>query len=122
MASAATLHVDPITFGDMLEREGLDRNADFHAEDAHWGMWMPCSDLPTVGKASIYPATIVNKGNQVRVVVNNYDIGSLAANALPEAVEALSAYGGKQAPAYIYSTGSGRQSDSVYVFKPKGKR
>jgi hypothetical protein len=118
MASAATLFVEPISFGDMLEREGLDRNADFHEEDAHWGMWMPSCDLPQIGNASIYPATIVNKRKEVRVVINNYDVASINPKALPEAVKALKAYGGQQAPAYVYTSGSGAVDYSVYVFKP----
>jgi hypothetical protein len=118
MANATTLFVDPITFSDMLQREGLQRDADFHEEEAHWGLWMPTTDLPQVGKANIYPATIINKGDQVRVIVNNHDLGAIEPRALPEAVEALSAYGGLKAPAYLAASGSGAKTNSVYVFKP----
>jgi hypothetical protein len=117
MASAATLFVDPISFSEMLVREGLDANADFHEADAHWGMWMPTADLPVVGDATVYPAKIVNKGNTVRVIINEYDVGAIDPKQLAEAVKALKAYGGKEAPAYVYSSIAAKQ-DSVYVFKP----
>jgi hypothetical protein len=118
MSSAATLFVDPITFSEMLVREGLDPNSNFHEEETHWGLWLPTVDLPTVGDAAVYPAKIVNKGDAVRVIINNYDLGAIEPRALPEAVQALKAYGGKEAPAYLYSSVAAK-IDSVYVFKPK---
>jgi hypothetical protein len=122
MASAATLFIDPITFSQMYEREGLPANTILREDDVTWDLWMPTTDLPEINNGSLYPAKLINNGSQVRVVVNGYDLGAIEQNALPEAVEALRAYGGSEAPCYVKGSNIKSRTDSVYVVKPRETR
>jgi hypothetical protein len=119
MASASTLFIDPITFDEMYKREGLPSNTILREDDLTWDLWMPTTDLPEIEGASLYPAKLVNKGSEVRVVVNGYDLGAIEPRALSDAVEALRAYGGNQAPAYVKGSNIKARTDSVYVIKPQ---
>jgi hypothetical protein len=121
MASAATFFVDPITYDEMYERTNLPSNTILREDDVTWDMWLPTTDLTPVGNAHLYPCKIVNKGNEVRVIINGYDVGALDTRCLPDAVEALSAHDGQEAPAYLHASGRGK-NDTLYVVKPPQHR
>lgn len=118
MGNATTLFVDPLTLHEMFERENLPKGTIFREDNLHWGLWVKSTNLPAVEGANLYPAAILNNGNEVRVIVNGYDLGAIEPRALPEAVEALRAYGGKKAPAYVRANNGRSKTDSVYVIKP----
>jgi len=122
MASALTLFVDPITYDEMFERTALPGSTILREDDVTWEMWLPTTDLPAVDQASLYPCKIVNNGTEVRVLVNGYDVGALGEQCLPEAVEALQAHGGQEAPGYLNASQSKAKTDTLYVIKPQHLR
>jgi hypothetical protein len=108
----------PITFQEMYQREGLASNTIMREDEVTWDLWMPSTNLAEVENASLYPGKIVNTGDAVRVFVNGRNIGAIEPRALPEAVEALRAYGGQEAPAYVKGSNTKGRTNSVFVVKP----
>jgi hypothetical protein len=122
MASAATLHVDPITYEQMYQRTQLPANTILREDEVTWNVWMPTADLTPVGDAHLYPCKIVNTGTAVRVIINGHDVGALDERCLGDAVEALKAHNGKEAPGYLHASSRKGKTDNIYVVKPPSHR
>lgn len=122
MGNTQTLIVDPLTFAEMFKREGLPASTILREDDVTWDLWMRNTRLPQVGQQCLYPAKLVNTGEAVRVISNKRDFGAIEPRALPIAVEALTAYGGKEAPCYIVASDIKSRTNSVYVVKPRKLR
>jgi hypothetical protein len=100
-----------------IEHMGLPKGTILREDDLTYDLWCDKTDLKADGERSCYPAEIRNHGSMVTVWVGGKRVSKLQDTALPIAVKALKAYGGKSAPAVIKLTREGSKTDSVLVPK-----
>ena len=109
--------VEPLTIEDAIARMGLPDGTILREEDLTFDMWCDKTTLQPVEGRHYYPAEIRNHGSMVTVWVGGKRVSKLQDRAIPTAVKALKAYGGKTAPAMLKLSSEGSRTDSVLVPK-----
>lgn len=114
---APTITVEPMTFYEAITHMGLPANTIIREEDVTYELWANKSNLPTIEDRKCYAAQIRNMGRSVAVLVGGKKVCEISETAIPEAVDALRAYGGKVAPAVLVIGSETRRTDRVMVPK-----
>lgn len=109
--------VEPLTIEEAIERMGLPKGTILREDDLTFDLWCDKTTLQQQGERYMYPAEIRNHGSMVTVWVGGKRVSKLQDRALPLAVKALKAYGGKAAPAMLKLSSEGSRTDSVLVPK-----
>lgn len=110
--------VEPVDINRAIEYMGLPGGTTLHSDDATYDMWMPKTKLKDSETGNYYLGVLKNEGSRAAFYLGGKRIGFLSDEALPEAVAALKAHGGRQAPAVLKITKEGSKTDSVKVGKP----
>jgi hypothetical protein len=119
VATASGTHlIEPVDINAAIEYMGLPGGTTLHSDDATYDMWMRKTNLTETDGRNYYLGELRNEGKRVGFYLGSKRIGYLDDQALPEAVRALAAHGGKQAPAALKITKAGSKTDSVIVGKP----
>jgi hypothetical protein len=118
VGTSGAVLVEPVDINAAIEYMGLPGGTSLHTDDATYDMWMRKTNLTATDNRNYYLGELRNEGKRAAFFIGPKRIGYLDEMTLPEAVKALGAHGGMQAPAVLKITKEGSRTDSVIVGKP----
>ena len=117
IANKQVIVIEPVDIEQAIEYLGLPGGTSLRGDDCSYDMWLPKTGLKENEGRNYYCGELRNEGKTAAFYIEGKRIGNLEDTALPEAVEALKAYGGRVAPAVLKITREGSRTDGVIVGK-----